>query len=780
MAASIIPEIRLDFNFDGVLIMIFIAYLIYGYLSGGHKQIRLSINLILPFVIIYYMGSTITNYLYLPLSNTLFFELISQYMDIAKNILTMIFAYIFTYVLLFFGIFILSIYAKKYVLNENMRAKLGKKNNYLGAVFSLLNGYVLVYFLILPAFSMNLVSTNAYVTNFILENPPPFSRIARTAEKAVPIKGLADKADDFQQLLSVDGVEGYYNDAIYDYQQTYVGSNTSLEASFMRDIYPELSDIAKAIIDDAYFDEFDSTLSATNFYGVSYILVQEVSDDTLVYEAMLEAESDFQIDYKEKSAIVLQYQDDVEHYEINLENYEYQLIYNAYIEDLNAYLDDLEVYMNLKVAALIAGTDFTDTFDEERPELDEDEPTHYVFYDVETPPTDPEDDMSQSVIDAFAYVEEFQDKENITEQLRTLGKDFLNHRGLLTWYIEDLAEGANLDPGAADISEIIYSFKLNYEDIITDINDEELQDKLYLAMMSIRSYDVFTLWLECTLDHIDTIPLDDIPNTSSRCPVFDETQVTSYDFANDAISIVATLFKGESVSWIISQFKYDYEAGLFDEPFAEFEEVQDVLVGTKELVDEYELYYKDIANSIEGDISMLFKIGVSVMKYHLDVYETLENTPLISAAFNDLARFCGSSERVSGYDVEICKPLNGDSGGLLGEYVNMRYLISEIYIKAYFMVDENNERITYDTPTMILFINDVNQSVEDHVITREVVSSIGDQFAFNIIDEANDLTLLEQMYDEGYITIEAMRVLSDDEYDLFSDEFQARVRSLIR
>ena len=88
-----------------------------------------------------------------------------------------------------------------------MRAKLGKKNNYLGAAFSLLNGYVLVYFLILPAFSMNLVSTNAHVTNFVLEHPPPFSRIARTAEKAVPIKGLTDKADDFQQLLSVEGLQ---------------------------------------------------------------------------------------------------------------------------------------------------------------------------------------------------------------------------------------------------------------------------------------------------------------------------------------------------------------------------------------------------------------------------------------------------------------------------------------------------------------------------------------------------------------------------------------------
>ncbi len=55
-----------------------------------------------------------------------------------------------------------------------------------------------------------------------------------------------------------------------------------------------------------------------------------------------------------------------------------------------------------------------------------------------------------------------------------------------------------------------------------------------------------------------------------------------------------------------------------------------------------------------------------------------------------------------------------------------------------------------------------------------------DQFAFNIIDDATNYTLLEQMYDDGQISIEAMRILADDEYELFSLEFRQRVRSLIR
>lgn len=781
MIASIIPEIKIPFNFDGVLLLIFISYLVYGYLSGGHKQIRLSINLVLPFVILYYMGPAITTYLYLPLSRTFLFELMeeAQFLDFGKNITMMVTAYLVTYFLLFFGIFILSIYAKRYVLNENMRAKLGIYNNYLGAGFSLLNGYVLIYFLILPAFSMNLVGTSSHLTNFVLEHPPPFSRIARTAEQAVPIKGLADKANDFQQLLSVEGIEGYYEDAIYSYQQEYVGASNSKEAIFMTTIYPELTDEAKNILDTAYFNAFDSALSSTNYYGISYILVQNYNTDTYIYEQVLEEEDNFNTVYQENQAIVDAYESSLDQYEIDLENYEYQLEYDQYLVELDDFLTALEAHVTAKVDALFMGTTYMDSFTEERPELDAVEPASYEPTDTTTPPVDPSTVDNTQLDAALTYVSQYEDKLDVRSDLQSMGEDFLAHKGLLVWYIEGLAEGQNFDPGSSDISTVIVSFKSSYDEIMADLDDPELQDKLYLAQMSIRSYDVFNLWLECTMEHMETVPLDEIPLDQNRCETFDTTAVVDYDFTGDAVSLVKTLFEGESVSWIITQYKYDYEDGLFEEPFEGFPEVTEVLDSTKELVDEYDENYKDIATSIEGNISMLLKIGISVMKYNLDVYETLENTPLIAAAFNDAARFCPGLEKVEGYDVEICQP-SGDSGGTFGELLNMRYLISEIYLKAYFMVDENNDRITYDTETMQAFLDDVNESVENHVITREVVEDIADQFAFVVIDESNGMTLLEQMYDEGYISIEAMRVLSDDEYELFSDEFRARVRSMIR
>ena len=782
MLASVIPEINPDFNFDVILAMIYISYLVYGYFSGGHKQIRISINLILPFVIIYYMGSAITNYLYAPLSNTFLFEMIAEYMGILKNTISMVFAYLITYFSLFGGVFFLSIFARRYVLNENMRAKLGNKNKYLGAIFGLVNGYVLVYFIILPAFSLNLVSANAHMTNFVLENPPPFSRIARTAEKAVPIKGLADKATDFQELLSVDGIEGYYNEAIYEYQQQYVGGSDSFENQFMDTVYTELTAPAKEVLDTAYLREFGSALSPSNYYGVSYVLVQEGTAGNLIYQDVLALENDFQDEYKENEDTVADHEAAILQYDIDLENYQYQLLYDAYIDELDTFLTSLETYTTQKLDALKAGEAFTTQFNLSRPSFTEEEPENFVYNDniaIDGEPENPLDTVTQEVLDAVDFLAQYEDKLDVTDELETLGKNFEEHKGLLVWYIEELADGQNLDPGSSDISSVIVSFKENYPNIKEEINDQELEDKLYLAAMSIQSYDVFTLWLECTLENKDNVALEDIPLEEHRCDEFDPALVTDYNFTDDAISIVATLFEGESVSWIITQYKYDYEYGLFDEVFEDYQEVKDVLDSTKELVDEYDLKYKDIANSIEGNISMIIKIGISVMKYNLDVYETMEGAPLIAAFFNDAARFCSSPDNVPGYDVEICERSEGESGALR-EIMNMRYLISEIYFKAYFMVDENNEKKIYDSEAMHEFLDEANQSVQDNVISKEVITAIGDQFAFNVIDETNGLTLLEQLYEDGTISIEAMRVLSDDEYGLFSEDFRARVRSLIR
>lgn len=777
------PEIAFNFNFDIILIMLFGSYIFYGYFSGGHKQIRFFINLVLPFMLIYYLGRYITNYLYIPLSRTLVYEMIDNLFGIAKYTVGMMIAYILTYVLLFVMIFFLSIFARRYILNENMRAKLGKKNNYLGALFAFINGYVLVYFIILPVFALNLIGTEATVTNFVLEHPPPFSRIARTAEKAVPIKGLTEKAEDFEQLLSVDGIAGYYNESIYAYQQIYMGNTNSYEAQFMDEVYEKLSDGSKLLLQTEYSNYFpDEVLSTSHYLGISRVLVEEDGYGVTVYQRVLEKESEFQDEFQLNIDIVNAYEVSLVQYDFNVSYYDFYQLKSAYEDELDAYLDANETYIQNKVTAYLNEETFSDEFTVDRPVFLEITPVDYV--EVTEMPVRPT--KTDEIRDAEDYVDEYEDKENVDDLITLYGQNFKDHKGLLMWYVDEL-DREMADMSSGDITPVIESFKEYYDTMITEINDPELEEKLHLAIMSIDSYDVFTVWLECTLENAENVDLDNLSANTSRCDVaqiFEDIEQDSerqftYDFNDEAIGIISTLFDGESVSWIILQFKYDYEAGVFDDLATKHEEVGAVLESTKELVDDYDLYYKDIANSIDGNISMVVKIAISVMKYNFDVYEVLEETPLISAAANDMARMCtGSTSSPIETSVTICPMTEGE--GSFRELFNMRYLAGEVLFKAYIMVDEDLQPKIYDTETMQEFLDKTKASVDKNVFAPEVVVMMGDQFAFNIIDETNNYTLLEQMYDDGQITIEAMRILADDEYELFSEEFRDRVRSLIR
>jgi hypothetical protein len=624
-------------------------------------------------------------------------------------------------------------------------------------------------------FSLGLVDENSHVTQFVLENPPPFSRIARTAEKAVPIKGLADKADDFQQLLTNEGISGYYNDAIYEYQQLYIGDSGSYEESFMTDVYTELTDESKLFLNAEYFNYFGEELTGSHYVGISRVLIEETTEDNLVYQQLLELEATFSEEFEAQKLIKDAYDDAVSSYDQDVLNYAYYSAYSDYEDSMEAFIAYNISYLEAKITAAENSQPFTDEFTMTLPTLDATMPDNYE--EVSTAPTVPVE--TQEIIDATNFVEQFSDKTDVRDLITEFGENFESHKGLLMWYVDELDRDMASTAEGGEISDVIVSYKTYYDTIIENIDDEELESKLYLAQMSVTTYDVFSTWLTCTQEHIDSVALEDLSLEVNRCSDLDPSQVTDYDFTGEAFDIITTLFEGESVSWIILQYKYDYEAGVFDTYFEEFEEVQGVLESTKSLVDEYDAYYKDIANSIEGNVSMVIKIGISVMKYNFDIYETLEDTPMLAAMFNDSVNLCSNEERSTlDIDVTVCNQTTGDGG--FKELLNMRYLASEILFKAYIMVDDENEPIIYDYEKMEEFLDKANEAVDNHVLNAETVEMFGDQFAFNVIDEETNYTLLEQMYDDGQITVEAMRLLADDEHELFSEEFRIRVRSLIR
>lgn len=784
-----IPNIAFDFNFDYILVLLFSSYILYGYISGGHKQIRLSINLILPFIIIYYLGKYITAYMYVPLSKSFIFVFISELFGMFKYTFSMMLVYALTYILLFIFIIILSKIAKKHVLNENMRAKLGKKNSYIGALFAFINGYVLIYFIILPAFSLNMVDSNAHLTNMVLQNPPPFSRVARTAEKAVPVKSIADKASAFQELLGTDGIEGYYNEAIFEYQQKYIGADNSLESSFMSDVYPHLKLESKQLLGHAYQEYMSELfpsdvpsreLSASSFSGISRVLVSKNDSGKLLYKEVLILEEAFFSDIKDKQEIVADYENVLADYEVDVANYQYQLLLEDYEDAIAVFNDDLSSHLENKVRSAKFGDTYVDVFDDPLPVFLVKAPKGYKKISTQAYPLLPE--VPDAVATAQLYLDAHKGDLNVNKQLKSYGTDFFNHSGLLMYYVDFMKLELASDVSGGNIDNAINQFKINFEEIRSNINDDQLEDKLDLAITSIRSYDVFHSWLSCTQENIldDSVSLENLEMPEYRCSDFDLLEENTYDFTAEALALTKNILDGDNVSWYILQYKYDYEADAFQSAFKDFEEVLDILEGMKELSDDYDAYYKEIANSIEGNLSMVFKISISVAKYNLDVYDSLENTPILGAMFNDMARTCSNVDRsIINSNVEICKKTEGD-GSLAAEMLNMRYLISEIIFKAYVMVDEENQPIIYDSQKMDEYLKKVNDAVEQNVISPEVIHMLGDQFAFNVIQEGTTLTLLEEMYLEGRISIEAMRILSNDEYELFSEAFRYQVKSLIR
>jgi hypothetical protein len=175
---------------------------------------------------------------------------------------------------------------------------------------------------------------------------------------------------------------------------------------------------------------------------------------------------------------------------------------------------------------------------------------------------------------------------------------------------------------------------------------------------------------------------------------------------------------------------------------------------------------------------MVFKIGVSAMKHNFDVYETLEDIPLLSAFMNDAYNFCSNSDPSPiNPDVTIC-PITYGEGDFI-ELFNMRYLISEVIFKAYILVDEDNNPRVFDEEEMEEFLDQTDDAIRKNIFVADTILKLGDQFAFNVIDEDTNMTLLQQMYEDGQITDEAMQLLADDEYELFSEEFREQVLEIM-
>ena len=124
------------------------------------------------------------------------------------------------------------------------------------------------------------------------------------------------------------------------------------------------------------------------------------------------------------------------------------------------------------------------------------EPANYKEITTETYPVLPE--VPTDVALAQIYLDEFEDKIDIRDDFNLIATDFKDHKGLLMFFVDYLKLDLASDVSGGNIDDAINQFKINYEEIRANVNDNEVEDKLDLAITSIRSYDVFNSWLICT------------------------------------------------------------------------------------------------------------------------------------------------------------------------------------------------------------------------------------------------------------------------------------------
>lgn len=640
----------LEFNFDIILVMIFITFGAIGLLSGLKSQIPISLNIIVPFVVLFYFGKTITKMLfnYPMFSDTIggMFGGIAIIGNIRFTILMGI-AYIFMYFLIFFFVRVLYSLYKNYS-KKRVAKKRGFFNRFLGLGLALVNAYVAIYFILLPLYPMGVVDSDKPLTNAMLNNPPFFSRIGNTTKSAAPVLDTVEKASGFLDILTAKNFDEYFN-----YISSAQAVTTELEQSFMDNEYQYLSDTSKTVI------EIESGKSSADLQinpsGLARALLQDGSTvGSIIFDEIIENE---------------------------------------------------EAAGNINI-----------------------------------------------------------------DELKALGANIKKYKGLIIWYMDELGGDTipslenNTDGGSTespDISTIVQKFKEHYDQIVLDTTDVTLLNQLELAKTAIETYDVFSEWMDCTIDNVNGGVEPTNPNFV--CDNINPALVTDYDVGTKSASILAFLLSGDNLSSVMIQYKYDYEADVFSE-FINSDNhptIAEALAKSYELVLAYEADYKPVVESLDPELGFVIRLGIAVAKTKFDLYGQMEETPLFAAFANDLSRICSTEvSAVENSSVSVCRE-------------GFKKTTAEVLAKAYLIRDSENNIEVIDEEKMNRILDGMKDGIANTVLTSEFVLEMGHQLAFS--SDFEEDSLLVEMYNNGHITRGALQILAADSYNLFDDNFRARV-----
>ncbi len=201
----------ISLDFDILFILILIAFLAIGYITGATIELIKLVRIYVPFIVVFFIGGPLSRWVYkLLLLNNVIGKINVLRAIPYFNTFIMLLATIIAFFGAYFIIGLIIRFIKNRLQSEIVTYKLGKFNNQLGAVIAVGRFYIIVSLLVLPFFMLGFTTTKDFSTNLVLKYPPPFTQVGRLVHSAQPVLTASNSLSTFIEVVDVNKLKEYY------------------------------------------------------------------------------------------------------------------------------------------------------------------------------------------------------------------------------------------------------------------------------------------------------------------------------------------------------------------------------------------------------------------------------------------------------------------------------------------------------------------------------------------------------------------------------------------
>lgn len=307
---------------------------------------------------------------------------------------------------------------------------------------------------------------------------------------------------------------------------------------------------------------------------------------------------------------------------------------------------------------------------------------------------------------------------DLREKFKAINNKTHPYKGIIIWgYNEIKSENVDID----NPSDVVQSFRDNYDTIIANTDEQVMKGKLEKMMTGLETYYISKEWLG-SIGHED---------------------------------INFSLLENDALIEILDAFDRDYESKILPK-FADYPLVKDKLASMKELSDAYQTKYKKIIADMPGEMDFKLKLILCSLQ-KVNIVDKMESSPLIAMYVIDTISL------LSDNNTSIPLPLIGE--------VKVNYeQLAMVIVPLYLIHDEDGNQDPITAEEMKVLLDGAKDGVDDLTFTEEFVNNIvtGLLTAEVEIDDTSSKLYIETLIEDGLIEQGAIEEMY--RFDLFNEE----------